>query len=91
MTPEEMTEELIQANHWNFINGADKQALRKRTTELFRAAFNAGLEEAMRIVEKRAAVWRGKDGDCAMSLEEECEDISAAIDRARLSQKEDKI
>lgn len=40
---------------------------------------NEALEEAARVADHRADIWRKSDGQCAFSLEEECEDIAAAI------------
>ena len=45
------------------------------------AATQAERERCAKIVESRVAVWKKADGPCAMSLEEECEDIAAAIRR----------
>lgn len=44
-----------------------------------REAITEAYEDAAKVADARAALWRSKSGDCATSLEEECEDIAAAI------------
>ena len=45
-------------------------------------AVKAEREACAKIARQRAQVWSDRRGECAFSLQEECEDISAAI-RAR--------
>ncbi len=38
-----------------------------------------GLERAAKMASQRADTWKSMDGECAFSLQEECEDIAHAI------------
>src|SRR5262245_30479492 len=66
MTPEERAKE-CNTEHWEV-------ALRH-----IKEAIAATYEDAARVVDTRADVWRSLGGQSAMSLQEECEDIAAAI------------
>lgn len=70
--------------HWMF--GDDTMTELIQAFADYRARFQeatrlAVVEECAAVADRRKALWAAQhnDGDCSMSLEEECEDIAAAI------------
>jgi hypothetical protein len=74
MTPEERASVCLRD-----LDKCGPEHVRHQIIQAIREAY----EDAARIVDARANVWFGKEGKCSLPLQEECEDIAAAI-RARM-------